>query len=185
MTIADAVEKSRSYLSSPAALQSIERDPYWPKWNSPCWKLSWLKAHGQLIPVLGILKFPDPNDSGWFGFKKAFLELVNKPIGILDLRGNSGGHLGMGAWMARSLGLKDLSPWEMTCRAQTGPVSVIRSGLRKDPIIALKRYTHEEIIQHLRSGTPLSVRGAAQATHKALDVHNILTCGRFLKEVFV
>lgn len=39
ITIADAVEKSRSYLSSPAALQSIERDPYWPKWDSPWWHM--------------------------------------------------------------------------------------------------------------------------------------------------
>jgi len=37
MTTADAIEKSRSYLSSSEALQSIERDPYWPKWSSPWW----------------------------------------------------------------------------------------------------------------------------------------------------
>ncbi len=42
MTLVDALEKSRSYLSSPTALQSIERDPYWPKWDSPWWHMSLL-----------------------------------------------------------------------------------------------------------------------------------------------
>ena len=34
-----AIENSLNYLSSAEALQSIERDPYWPKWNSPWWHM--------------------------------------------------------------------------------------------------------------------------------------------------
>ncbi|MDO8803563.1 MAG: hypothetical protein Q7R35_03950 [Elusimicrobiota bacterium] len=30
-----ALEKSVSYLASPEALRSLERDPYWPKWIRP------------------------------------------------------------------------------------------------------------------------------------------------------
>ncbi len=37
-----AIEKSKSYLSSDSALQSIEQDPYWPKWDSPWWHMSLL-----------------------------------------------------------------------------------------------------------------------------------------------
>jgi hypothetical protein len=101
------------------------------------WKMSWMKTHGRLIPVLGILKFPDPNDSGWDGFKKTFLELVSKPVGIIDLRGNSGGHLGMGAWMAASLGLKDASPWEKAWDLRSAEANaILRNGL----ILKRKRY---------------------------------------------
>jgi len=41
-TVEGALAKSKSYLSSLAALQSIERDPYWPKWDSPWWHMSLL-----------------------------------------------------------------------------------------------------------------------------------------------
>ena len=41
-TVTDSIKKSQSYLSSPAALQSIERDPYWPKWDSPWWHMALL-----------------------------------------------------------------------------------------------------------------------------------------------
>lgn len=41
-----AVEQSRLYLASTAALQSIERDPYWPKWNSPWWHMLLLHEMG-------------------------------------------------------------------------------------------------------------------------------------------
>lgn len=37
---------SLNYLSSDAALQSIGRDPYWPKWNSPWWHMSLLSELG-------------------------------------------------------------------------------------------------------------------------------------------
>lgn len=34
-----AILKSLAYLSSSTALQSIERDPYWPKWDGPWWHM--------------------------------------------------------------------------------------------------------------------------------------------------
>jgi hypothetical protein len=39
-TVTDAMKKSLFYLSSAEALQSLERDPYWPKWDSPWWHMS-------------------------------------------------------------------------------------------------------------------------------------------------
>lgn len=45
----NALEKSLAYLSSPLAQQSIERDPYWPKWDSPWW-------HMALLYELGLAK---------------------------------------------------------------------------------------------------------------------------------
>ncbi len=35
----EALEKSRAYLASAEAIQSIRRDPYWPKWNTPWWHM--------------------------------------------------------------------------------------------------------------------------------------------------
>ena len=36
------------YLSSDAALRSLDQDAYWPKWDSPWWRLSLLEELGQL-----------------------------------------------------------------------------------------------------------------------------------------
>ncbi len=41
-----AVQNSIAYLASPSALQSIERDPYWPKWDSPWWHMCLLNEMG-------------------------------------------------------------------------------------------------------------------------------------------
>ncbi|HAZ13438.1 MAG: hypothetical protein A2X86_14560 [Bdellovibrionales bacterium GWA2_49_15] len=38
-SLTSALEKTRSYLGSSEALKSIERDPYWPKWNGPWWHM--------------------------------------------------------------------------------------------------------------------------------------------------
>lgn len=46
MNLAAALQKSKAYLSSPEALRSIERDPYWPKWDSPWWHMSLLDEMG-------------------------------------------------------------------------------------------------------------------------------------------
>lgn len=40
--VAEALAKLKASLSSASALQSIERDPYWPKWDSPWWHMSLL-----------------------------------------------------------------------------------------------------------------------------------------------
>jgi hypothetical protein len=44
--VAAAVEKSLVYLKSDAALASIRRDPYWPKWDSPWWHMLLLHEMG-------------------------------------------------------------------------------------------------------------------------------------------
>lgn len=56
--VAEALAKSISYLSSAEALQSIERDPYWPKWDSPWWHMSLLNEMdlAQEIPAASISK---------------------------------------------------------------------------------------------------------------------------------
>lgn len=41
-TISNELAFSKSNLLSASALQSIDRDPYWPKWNSPWWQMSLL-----------------------------------------------------------------------------------------------------------------------------------------------
>ena len=51
-------EKTRTYLSSIEALQCIERDPYWPKWDSPWWHMSLLNELGlaREIPQVAVSK---------------------------------------------------------------------------------------------------------------------------------
>lgn len=58
MTIDQALEKSKNYLSSDSALQSIARDPYWPKWDSPWWHMRLLQEMGlaKEIPEVALLK---------------------------------------------------------------------------------------------------------------------------------
>ena len=53
-----AIEKSRAYLASAEALSSIERDPYWPKWDSPWWHMRLLQEMGiaDVIPKVAIHK---------------------------------------------------------------------------------------------------------------------------------
>lgn len=38
-TLSQALQESITYLASPEAMASIERDPYWPKWDSPWWHM--------------------------------------------------------------------------------------------------------------------------------------------------
>lgn len=42
MSLEKMIQKTLLYLASPEALDSIEQDPYWPKWNSPWWHMSLL-----------------------------------------------------------------------------------------------------------------------------------------------
>lgn len=53
-----SLEKTKLYLASEEALQSIDRDPYWPKWNSPWWHMSLLNEMGlaKEIPQSAVLK---------------------------------------------------------------------------------------------------------------------------------
>jgi hypothetical protein len=48
--VRDAVASSVAYLRSPAALASIARDPYWPKWDSPWWHVLALREAGVAAP---------------------------------------------------------------------------------------------------------------------------------------
>lgn len=41
------VDASAAYLASDEALRSIERDPYWPKWDSPWWHMILLHQLGE------------------------------------------------------------------------------------------------------------------------------------------
>lgn len=45
-------ESSVAYLSSPRALDSLGRDPYWPKWDSPWWHMTalWESGEARRIP---------------------------------------------------------------------------------------------------------------------------------------
>lgn len=49
---ANEVEHSIRYLNSDAAVHSLERDPYWPKWDSPWWHMLLLHEMGEakIIP---------------------------------------------------------------------------------------------------------------------------------------
>ncbi len=49
---------SRTYLASIEGLKSIERDPYWPKWDSPWWHMSLLNEMdlAKEIPATSISK---------------------------------------------------------------------------------------------------------------------------------
>ncbi len=46
MTPQNAISQSISYLESGGACRSLERDPYWPKWDSPWWHMSLLWEMG-------------------------------------------------------------------------------------------------------------------------------------------
>lgn len=52
MDLDSCIENSITYLNSEAAIQSIEKDAYWPKWDSPWWHMSVLfeMGHADLIP---------------------------------------------------------------------------------------------------------------------------------------
>jgi hypothetical protein len=55
------VEKSIAYLASVPALESIERDPYWPKWDSPWWHMLLLHEMGlaERIPQITVSKMAE------------------------------------------------------------------------------------------------------------------------------
>lgn len=56
--IQKALQSSLSYLNSNEALSSLERDPYWPKWNTPWWHMLLLYEMGwvHLIPEVVVHK---------------------------------------------------------------------------------------------------------------------------------
>jgi len=58
MPLDRAIERSLRYLSSQEALASLERDPYWPKWDSPWWHMLLLYELGSAkkIPAAAVGK---------------------------------------------------------------------------------------------------------------------------------
>ncbi|MBI4041333.1 MAG: hypothetical protein HY390_05660 [Deltaproteobacteria bacterium] len=57
MPIDKAIRKTREYLASPEALNGMERNPYWPKWDSPRW-------HMLLLHKMDLTKeIPELNES--------------------------------------------------------------------------------------------------------------------------
>ncbi len=61
MTYQTQMNESLAYLNSPGALQDMERDSYWPKWNSPWWHMLLLHEMGEAkkIPAALIEKHVD------------------------------------------------------------------------------------------------------------------------------
>jgi hypothetical protein len=51
LSLESAIAASAAYLRSPAARASVERDPYWPKWDSPWWHVLALEEVGALGAV--------------------------------------------------------------------------------------------------------------------------------------
>jgi hypothetical protein len=47
----EAVRESLHYLDSRAAIEAIEADPYWPKWESPWWRVALLVELGRAADV--------------------------------------------------------------------------------------------------------------------------------------
>ncbi|MGA7228669.1 MAG: hypothetical protein WBZ45_10730 [Acidimicrobiia bacterium] len=47
VTVKDAIRQSVGYLGSREAVESIQRDPYWPKWDSPWWHMTLLWELGE------------------------------------------------------------------------------------------------------------------------------------------
>jgi hypothetical protein len=60
-----AVQESIRYLGSDEAMQSLDKDTYWPKWNSPWWHVTLLNEMGlaEQIPERAILKFIERLDA--------------------------------------------------------------------------------------------------------------------------
>jgi hypothetical protein len=50
---APALNETIAYLDSPAAAAAIEADPYWPKWDSPWWRMTLLHELGLASAIPG------------------------------------------------------------------------------------------------------------------------------------
>ena len=70
MTPQNAIAKSISYLESSAAHQSLERDAYWPKWDSPWWHMSllWEMGLADRIPATIVEKLVQVSNARYIRF---------------------------------------------------------------------------------------------------------------------
>lgn len=74
----ESLQKSQLYLNSPKALQSIEQDPYWPKWDSPWWHMSVFHELGRAkeIPQAAVLKMVQVLKTHYLPFMPLKLEEI-------------------------------------------------------------------------------------------------------------
>ena len=56
-----SVQSTIEYLASPEAVASLERDPYWPKWETPWWRMLLLFEMGlaDRIPKVAVQKLAE------------------------------------------------------------------------------------------------------------------------------
>jgi hypothetical protein len=64
------IRQSAAYLESDEALESLSADPYWPKWNSPWWRMLLLHemGSGDLIPNSALDRMVSAIDSHYLHF---------------------------------------------------------------------------------------------------------------------
>ncbi|WP_413577365.1 S41 family peptidase [Bdellovibrio sp. HCB290] len=55
------------------------------------WKIEYMKADSQTVPIVGISWFPQSSETHWNGFLEEVTKLTSFPNIIFDLRGNPGG----------------------------------------------------------------------------------------------
>ena len=60
-TLESSVQSTIDYLASPEAAASLERDPYWPKWDTPWWRMLLLFEMGlaERIPRVAVEKLAE------------------------------------------------------------------------------------------------------------------------------
>jgi hypothetical protein len=51
LTIDDAIRQCNAALATSEAFESIGREPYWPKWNSPWWHMTLLWEMGEAARI--------------------------------------------------------------------------------------------------------------------------------------
>lgn len=75
------LDLSLAYLRSPEALRSLERDPYWPKWDTPWWHMVLLHelGHARLIPRESLQKMVDVLKTHYLPFFP--LKVEDVPVG--------------------------------------------------------------------------------------------------------
>lgn len=59
--LAPAIQETLEFMASPEGLLRLERDPYWPKWDSPWWRLTALHelgaaGHAGTEPIDGLIR---------------------------------------------------------------------------------------------------------------------------------
>ena len=84
---ATALQQAHNYLASPAALEAIARDAYWPKWDSPFWQMLalWEAGRADLIPAETALAYARTANKNYIPFFPLRAEEI--PPGVDPQRG--------------------------------------------------------------------------------------------------